>query len=181
MLKGYKRGFTIIEVVLVLAIAGLIFLMVFVALPALQAEQRDAQRRNDVGIIAAAVKNYMKNNSGNPPPDAGNDQGTQHTDNQGTWSTVSDSPSLRRYLVDLDPGGVTQVVSVRNLVEQNSTIYRYRIENTEKKFYEYVSVFVGAKCPDLNNQILEIHNTGIKGDICIIRYLERGYWYCQEV
>ena len=31
-----KKGFTIIEVVLVLAIAGLIFLMVFVALPALQ-------------------------------------------------------------------------------------------------------------------------------------------------
>ncbi|MBP6925380.1 prepilin-type N-terminal cleavage/methylation domain-containing protein [Candidatus Saccharibacteria bacterium] len=30
-----KKGFTIIEVVLVLAIAGLIFLMVFIALPAL--------------------------------------------------------------------------------------------------------------------------------------------------
>ena len=29
-------GFTIIEVVLVLAIAGLIFLMVFIALPAIQ-------------------------------------------------------------------------------------------------------------------------------------------------
>ena len=31
-----QKGFTIIEVVLVLAIAGLIFLMVFIALPALQ-------------------------------------------------------------------------------------------------------------------------------------------------
>ena len=31
-----KNGFTIIEVVLVLAIGGLIFLMVFIALPALQ-------------------------------------------------------------------------------------------------------------------------------------------------
>ena len=30
-----KKAFTIIEVVLVLAIAGLIFLMVFIALPAL--------------------------------------------------------------------------------------------------------------------------------------------------
>ena len=38
-------GFTIIEVVLVLAIAGLIFLMVFVALPALQRSQRDTQRK----------------------------------------------------------------------------------------------------------------------------------------
>ena len=33
--KQTKKGFTIIEVVLVLAIAGLIFLMVFIALPAL--------------------------------------------------------------------------------------------------------------------------------------------------
>ena len=42
------RGFTIIEVVLVLAIAALIFLMVFIALPALQASQRDTARKNDV-------------------------------------------------------------------------------------------------------------------------------------
>ena len=35
-----KKGFTIIEVVLVLAIAGLIFLMVFIALPAQYAARR---------------------------------------------------------------------------------------------------------------------------------------------
>ena len=40
-----KNGFTIIEVVLVLAIAGLIFLMVFIALPALQRSQRDTQKK----------------------------------------------------------------------------------------------------------------------------------------
>jgi prepilin-type N-terminal cleavage/methylation domain-containing protein len=38
-----KKGFTIIEVVLVLAIAALIFLMVFSALPALQRNQRDTR------------------------------------------------------------------------------------------------------------------------------------------
>ncbi|RKV92712.1 MAG: prepilin-type N-terminal cleavage/methylation domain-containing protein, partial [Candidatus Saccharimonas sp.] len=45
------RGFTIIEVVLVLAIAALIFLMVFIALPALQASQRDTARKSDVSIV----------------------------------------------------------------------------------------------------------------------------------
>jgi prepilin-type N-terminal cleavage/methylation domain-containing protein len=39
--KPKAHGFTIIEVVLVLAIAGLIFLIVFLALPALQRSQRD--------------------------------------------------------------------------------------------------------------------------------------------
>ena len=37
MVNRRNKGFTIIEVVLVLAIAGLVFLMVFIALPSLQA------------------------------------------------------------------------------------------------------------------------------------------------
>ncbi len=61
------NGFTIIEVVLVLAIAGLIFLMVFIGLPALQRSQRDRQRKNDAAIIAAAVRTYMSHNGGKPP------------------------------------------------------------------------------------------------------------------
>lgn len=62
-----KSGFTIIEVVLVLAIAGLIFLMVFIALPALQRNQRDDQRKRDVGRVKVAVTNYMSSNRGNIP------------------------------------------------------------------------------------------------------------------
>ena len=62
-----KEGFTIIEVVLVLAIAGLIFLMVFIALPALQRNQRDTQRRNDVERAITAIQNYETNNTGKIP------------------------------------------------------------------------------------------------------------------
>lgn len=65
-----KKGFTIIEVVLVLAIAGLIFLMVFIALPALQRSQRDQARKADVSSVAAAVTSYTSNNRGADFPDA---------------------------------------------------------------------------------------------------------------
>ena len=65
-----EKGFTIIEVVLVLAIAGLIFLMVFIALPALQRNQRDTARKSDVTIVAAAVTSFSSNNRG-AFPDAG--------------------------------------------------------------------------------------------------------------
>lgn len=58
------KGFTIIEVVLVLAIAGLIFLMVFIALPALRGGQRDQARKNDASLVSAAVTNYISNNRG---------------------------------------------------------------------------------------------------------------------
>lgn len=62
-----KLGFTIIEVVLVLAIAGLIFLMVFVAFPALNAAQRNTQRKRDVDRVAGAIIQYQKNNKGKLP------------------------------------------------------------------------------------------------------------------
>ena len=56
------KGFTIIEVALVLAIAGLIFLVVFLALPALQRSQRDTARRQDAGRIVSALQNCMSDN-----------------------------------------------------------------------------------------------------------------------
>ena len=56
------KGFTIIEVALVLAIAGLIFLVVFLALPALQRSQRDTARRQDAGRIVSGLQNCMADN-----------------------------------------------------------------------------------------------------------------------
>lgn len=68
--KNKGKGFTIIEVVLVLAIAGLIFLMVFIALPALQRNQRDTQRKNDMSRVQTAIQNYQSNNRNALPSDA---------------------------------------------------------------------------------------------------------------
>lgn len=65
--KTNEKGFTIIEVVLVLAIAALIFLMVFIALPALQRGQRDTQRKSDVARISTQVSNYASANRGTVP------------------------------------------------------------------------------------------------------------------
>lgn len=65
--QNNKKGFTIIEVVLVLAIAGLIFLMVFIALPALQRSQRDAQRKEDIGKVLSQLQIYQSNNRGRIP------------------------------------------------------------------------------------------------------------------
>lgn len=63
------KGFTIIEVVLVLAIAGLIFMMVFIALPALQKSQRDTQRKQDLSRIITQITAYSSSNRGAIPTD----------------------------------------------------------------------------------------------------------------
>lgn len=65
-----QEGFTIIEVLIVLAIAGLIMLIVFLAVPALQRNSRNTQRTNDVANILGAVNEYMNNNNGALPPNA---------------------------------------------------------------------------------------------------------------
>jgi prepilin-type N-terminal cleavage/methylation domain-containing protein len=62
-----QKGFTIIEVVLVLAIAGLIFLMVFLALPDLERARRNTQRKSDAGHILSALESYAANSGGQYP------------------------------------------------------------------------------------------------------------------
>lgn len=69
-IENKNRGFTIIEVALVLAIAGLIFLVVFLALPALQNSQKDTAKRQDAGRVVSALEAYKADNQGAFPPDA---------------------------------------------------------------------------------------------------------------
>ena len=67
-----RKGFTVIEIVLVLAIAGLIFAMAFIALPALQRSQRNAQRKTNVSNIIAAMNLWKKHNKGSVSDNASN-------------------------------------------------------------------------------------------------------------
>jgi prepilin-type N-terminal cleavage/methylation domain-containing protein len=63
-IRKQNEGFTIIEVLIVLAIAGLIMLIVFLAVPALQRNSRNTQRTNDVGRALGAAQEVINNNNG---------------------------------------------------------------------------------------------------------------------
>lgn len=56
------QGFTINELMIVLAIAGLIMFIVFLAVTALQRSSRNHQRKHDVALLAAAIGDYQLNN-----------------------------------------------------------------------------------------------------------------------
>jgi prepilin-type N-terminal cleavage/methylation domain-containing protein len=67
--KRKENGFTIIEVLIVLAIAGLIMLVVFLAVPALQRNSRNTQRKGDVSAVLGGISEYTNNNGGQMPGD----------------------------------------------------------------------------------------------------------------
>jgi prepilin-type N-terminal cleavage/methylation domain-containing protein len=66
--KRKSEGFTIIEVMIVLAIAGLILLIVFLAVPALTRNAHNTSIKNDVAGILGAVNEYSNNNNGTKAP-----------------------------------------------------------------------------------------------------------------
>ena len=103
--QNKEKGFTIIEVVLVLAIAGLIFLMVFIALPALQRNQRDTARRNDVSTVASAYTTATNNNRGTAPT-------TTTIPSTSFGSTATGVHNFARYLDDLSDN--TTSVQIRD-------------------------------------------------------------------
>jgi prepilin-type N-terminal cleavage/methylation domain-containing protein len=69
--KKKASGFTIIEVIIVLAIAGLIMVIVFIAVPQLQRNQRDNARQNIVNRVTAEMDTYAGNNQGKLPLHSG--------------------------------------------------------------------------------------------------------------
>ena len=133
--SSQKPAFTIIEVVLVLAIAGLIFLMVFIALPALQRNQRDTQRKNDMARLKTAMDSYKSNNRGNLP---------WGTDRYGVWSQ-SDNFGINYLKADQgefgDPSSGRYAFGVNYYSIAGGSIY-----NTFESQQSHISISIGFVC-----------------------------------
>lgn len=62
-----ENGFTIVEVLIVLAIAGMIILVVLLAAPALQRNGRNTSMKSDASAVAGGITEYQSNNDGLMP------------------------------------------------------------------------------------------------------------------
>ncbi|MBR5620870.1 type II secretion system protein [Candidatus Saccharibacteria bacterium] len=135
-----KEGFTIIEVVLVLAIAGLIFLMVFIALPALQRSQRDTARRNDMSRVDTSLVQYQTNNSTRnnnlPNPAAGGSfwKGTDDFNDDNACPTSGKSAIACMFVRDYMNSGAAENNKVNEFQDPNGVPYSMFItENWAEK------------------------------------------------
>ena len=68
--SGDERGVTIVELMIVIAVAALIIVLVLVAAPALQRNARNTQRRNDIGAIRGQLTTVFTNNNNTYPTPA---------------------------------------------------------------------------------------------------------------
>jgi len=149
-----SKGFTIIEVVLVLAIAGLIFLMVFIALPALQRSQRDATRKTEVGTVVAAIQGYMSNNRNQIPTAA---QITEYI--AGTGSLESGAKIYR--ITAAYSKAVSPVASITSGTPDtaNATLYQ-----------DQIKVWFGYKCATTGTALVR----GTSKQAAVVTVLESG-------
>ncbi len=83
-IKKKEGGFTIVEVMIVLAIAGLVLAIVFVAVPALRRTSNNAGRSADIGQLATAISSYSGSRNGKLPPTL--DAATHVTGSELGWS-----------------------------------------------------------------------------------------------
>ena len=105
-LKKDNKGFTIIEVMIVLAIAGLILLIVFLAVPALQRNSRNTARKNDASRIATSYNNVVTNNNGTVP---------SASDSTQVSAILNDAGTLAQYSLTANAGGSTCALNSGNL------------------------------------------------------------------
>jgi prepilin-type N-terminal cleavage/methylation domain-containing protein len=129
-LKKREQGFTIIEVLIVLAIAGLILLIVFLAVPALQRNSRNTQRRDDVAKLLSLVTEYSSNNNGQLPTGASCSGSVMQLTGTSTATTKADGviycrtsgTSIAWSTTATSPNNSTDVVTLRsNVVCDGST------------------------------------------------------------
>ena len=151
--RSTSGGFTIVEVMIVLAIAGIIMMLVFMAIPALMRSQRNSQRKEDVAYILNSVQRYQLTNSGKFPDCGGGSSPS-------CFGLVVDKTKISLY----DTGTDTTLIITPETPLQSVT----KVSNVEQ-----IRVYNYQKC-DPNNQGLATSDSAGFTDIVALYAVESG-------
>jgi prepilin-type N-terminal cleavage/methylation domain-containing protein len=148
-------GFTIIEVLIVLAIAGLIMLIVFLAVPALQRNSRNTATKNDVQNVLGGIAEFQGANNGRMPDTIG---GTGKIDYALTSGGNATSINVQ---------GSTLVTSSKTTTTVPATVNAGEI-----------LVVIGKKCPTSGNSL--VSSTRAAAAIYSIETSSQSVVQCQD-
>ncbi len=105
-----KRGFTIVEVIIVLAIASVILLIVMLVVPTFQRNSRNYQRTHDIGLVSSSLSEFTSKYPGITPNILWTDLKAGNTRTMdigygsiGVVSSTFESATLSYYNVSSDP------------------------------------------------------------------------------
>ncbi|HLG91132.1 MAG TPA: prepilin-type N-terminal cleavage/methylation domain-containing protein, partial [Candidatus Saccharimonadales bacterium] len=120
-IKGFQ-GFTIIETIIVLAIAGFIMLLVFYAVPTLRASSSNSARRNDAARLAAHINDFIITNSGSLPLEFGTAPGQLNITEE-RWAIVDppQNSSINTFPTP-DYGGLNTIIVNLGFSCQNGSL-----------------------------------------------------------
>ena len=173
--QGKDKGFTIIEVALVLAVAALIFLVVFLAVPALQRNQRNDAIKRDISIVTTAVTSYSSNKNAMP-------KATSKVVFNGTTKTGSgtDGTALANYIDALSNNVTT--VEVKDATANGSNVTTTGMGTASSSDRATITVWLNARCgtgpADVKLQ------TGTGRSAAVVGAVELSgtatEWYCQD-
>ena len=124
---------------IVLAIAGLVLAIVFIAVPALQRNSRDTQRRADVSALQSAVATFIGNNSGQIP-DSGADLAAAASSIDFSFYNIVPPGTPAVYPTWATPG-------VENTIFYATDGGTYAIQAGTVKQEDFVIYVEGAICP----------------------------------
>ncbi|MBQ6510950.1 hypothetical protein IJI94_03255 [Candidatus Saccharibacteria bacterium] len=149
---------------LVLAIAGLIFLMVFIALPALQRSQRDTQRRDDMSRFMSQIAQFSANNNGKIPENA--DVGSSSKTFEKNYMKQTGNVSTSEWV---DPSGQEYIIKYEKITSDKTISGSF---DGKTVYYE-----TQAKC---GNGDGKVQKTGKARDYAVLFILEGSGIYCGD-
>lgn len=159
-LKG-SQGFTLIEVTLVLALAGVIMTMAFLAYRQASANRRDTQRRADANRIITELQNYYGDKSAWP----------EFSTNKAACATDSNTFSIfiQKYLCD----GGTSFLSPDGT---NYNLVNYAYPSSDKSTKNNITFLPDYRCG--SDPLIP---TSSPRSAMIIMGLEKGSPLCKDI
>lgn len=109
--QSTQSGFTLIEILVVVAIIGMLSIVVVISLNQARAKGRDAKRKSDMGQVQKALELYANDNNGTYPSTSmswwgiGDEGGNRDT--SGANAYIPDLTPNYISILPVDPRGVT--------------------------------------------------------------------------
>lgn len=200
--RSKNSGFTIIEVLIVLAIAALIMTVVFYAIPQVQAARRDSQRKAHAGLVVEAMLEYWKNNKKIPfCVGGGGCSGATLTSAQDSAKNFLDNyfpessdPSTGRSYHDepaedsghtvrlpaSSSGGKDMAEYFLNVIHPTTTPEN-RLQ--EEQLLGFVAIAPNYRCQEGTDVVSRIGNNAATAEtdkFAVVIRIERGEWYCLD-